>query len=268
MIKTIIIGAGGRMGRQLIQEVVNDPDLELAGAVEMAGSPFVGQDAGLLAGLGALEIAVVDDFASIAAGADAVIDFSHHTAAPANAAVAAKAGLLTVVGTTGLTDSEKAGLQALANDGAKIVFAPNMSVGVNLLFHLCDKVARILGDAYDIEVVEMHHNQKKDAPSGTAVRLAEVLAEATGVSYADDVVHGRQGMVGARTRREIGMHALRGGDVVGDHTVMFATEGERVELTHKASSRATFSKGAARAVKFLNQSGPGLYDMQDVLGLK
>ena len=268
MIKTIIIGAGGRMGRQLIQEVVNDPELALAGAVEMAGSPFVGQDAGVLAGLGNMDSPVVDDFTAIADSADAVIDFSHHTAAPVNAAVAAKAGLLTVIGTTGLTVSEKAQLQALADDGAKIVFAPNMSVGVNLLFHLCDKVARILGEDYDIEVVEMHHNQKKDAPSGTAVRLAEVLAEATGVSYEDDVVHGRQGMVGARSAREIGMHALRGGDVVGDHTVMFATEGERVELTHKASSRATFSKGAARAVKFLNQSAPGLYDMQDVLGLR
>ncbi|MDT8392174.1 MAG: 4-hydroxy-tetrahydrodipicolinate reductase [Lentisphaeria bacterium] len=267
MIKTIIIGAGGRMGCQLISEVLNDSELTLAGAVEMTGSPAVGRDAGALAGAGETGIKVVDDFAAIAAAADAVIDFSHHTAAPANAAVAARAGLLTVIGTTGLTAAEKSELLALADDGARIVFAPNMSVGVNLLFHLCGQVARILGDDYDIEVVEMHHNQKKDAPSGTAVRLAEVLAEATGVSYADDVVHGRAGMVGARTKREIGMHALRGGDVVGDHTVIFATEGERVELTHKASSRATFAKGAVRAVKFLNQAAPGLYDMQDVLGL-
>jgi 4-hydroxy-tetrahydrodipicolinate reductase len=143
-----------------------------------------------------------------------------------------------------------------------------MSVGVNLLFHLCKEVASILGEDYDIEIVEMHHNQKKDAPSGTAVTLAEKICEARGLSYDKDVRHGREGMVGSRTQKEIGMHALRGGDVVGDHTVIFATNGERVELTHKASSRNTFAKGAVKAVRFLASAEPGLYDMQDVLKLK
>ena len=156
----------------------------------------------------------------------------------------------------------------MAEKGARIVFAPNMSIGVNLLFHLCRQVAAILDEDYDIEVVEMHHNQKKDAPSGTAVRLAEILCEARGLDYNNDVRHGREGITGARTKHEIGMHALRGGDVVGDHTVIFATTGERIELTHKASSRDTFARGALRAVRFLADAKPGLYDMQDVLKLK
>lgn len=267
MIRTIVIGAGGRMGRQLVQQVIADPDLELVGATEAAGNPLIGQDAGIVAGSGAAGVRIGDDFAAIADAAEAVIDFSFHGAAPANARIAAKSGLLTVIGTTGLTAAERGELQALADAGARIVFAPNMSVGVNLLFSLCAQVAGILGEEYDIEIVEMHHNQKKDAPSGTAVRLAEILAGATGKSYVHDVVHGRHGMVGARVPGEIGMHAVRGGDVVGDHTVIFATGGERIELTHKASGRATFAKGAARAVKFLATAAPGLYDMQDVLGL-
>ena len=173
-----------------------------------------------------------------------------------------------VIGTTGLSADQKAELKALADNGAKIVFAPNMSVGVNLLFALCDKVARLLGDDYDIEVVEMHHNQKKDAPSGTAARLGEILCNARGLSYEKDTRHGRVGLPGARPKNEIGMHSLRGGDVVGDHTVIFATSGERIELTHKASSRETFAKGAVRAVLFLEDAPSGLYDMQDVLHLK
>lgn len=163
---------------------------------------------------------------------------------------------------------QRAELKKLADGGGRLVQAPNMSVGVNLLFALCSQVARTLGSDYDIEVVEMHHNKKKDAPSGTAERLGQILAEASGLDYNTDTRHGRVGLVGARTKREIGMHAVRGGDVVGDHTVIFATEGERVELTHKASSRETFAKGAVRAVKFLATATPGLYDMQDVLGLK
>ena len=173
-----------------------------------------------------------------------------------------------MIGTTGLDAEQKATLAELAQKGARIVFSPNMSVGVNLLFALCDKAARLRGDDYDIEVVEMHHNQKKDAPSGTAARLGEILAKARGLSYEKDVAHGRVGLPGARPKNEIGMHSLRGGDVVGDHTVIFATSGERIELTHKASSRETFAKGAIRAVRFLADARPGLYDMQDVLHLK
>ena len=156
----------------------------------------------------------------------------------------------------------------MADNGAKIVFAPNMSVGVNLLFYLSAKAAEILGEDFDIEIVEMHHNLKKDAPSGTAERLGQILCNARGLDYKTDVRHGREGMCGARTKKEIGMHALRGGDVVGDHTVMFAANGERVELTHKASSRDTFARGALLAVRFLAKADSGLYDMQDVLNLR
>ncbi len=268
MIRTIVIGAGGRMGRQLVQAVGDDAELSLVGAIEPPGSPLLDQDAGVLAAGLANGVPITDSLAAVLPEADAVIDFSFHAVAPANARLAIQAGLSAVIGTTGLSEDERRQLEALGAAGGRLVFAPNMSVGVNLLFHLCSQVAGILGDDYDIEVVEMHHNQKKDAPSGTAVRLAELLAAASDRSYAEAVVHGRVGLVGPRPRREIGMHALRGGDVVGDHTVIFATGGERLELTHKASSRTTFVKGALRAVKFLASAKPGLYDMQDVLGLK
>jgi len=268
MIRTVVIGAAGRMGKALITAISQDPATTLSGAVEIADSPFLGLDAGTLAGVGNLDVAITSDLSAVLAEADAVIDFSAADAALKHAHTAVINNCRMVIGTTGLAAADRAKLKALADQGGTIVFAPNMSVGVNLLFHLCDQVARILGDDYDIEVVEMHHSQKKDAPSGTAERLGEILAAARGLNYNDAVRHGREGMVGARTCSEIGMHALRGGDVVGDHTVTFATNGERLELTHKASSRATFAKGAVRAVKFLATMPAGLYDMQDVLGLR
>lgn len=267
MIRVVIIGAAGRMGRRLVANVMAAEDMVLAGAIEAHGNPLIGQDAGSVAGCGNAGVAISDNLAEAVANADAVINFSLGNVVQ-DTRIAADAGCAAVIGTTALTEEEKAELRKLADNGARVVFAPNMSVGVNLLFHLCRQAATILGDDYDIEIVEMHHNQKKDAPSGTAVRLAEIAADARGLSYADDVRHGREGMVGARTNREIGMHAVRGGDVVGDHTVIFATGGERVELTHKASSRDTFAKGAVRAVRFLAGAKAGLYDMQDVLGLK
>lgn len=267
MIRVVIIGAAGRMGRRLVANVMESEDMTLAGAIEAPGNPLLGQDAGSVAGCGPAGVAITDDLEQVAGNADAVINFSLGDVVK-DTGTAAAAGCASVIGTTALSDDGKAALKKLADDGAGIVLAPNMSVGVNLLFHLCRQAAAVLGDDYDIEIVEMHHNQKKDAPSGTAVRLAEIAAAARGLSYAADVRHGREGMVGARTRQEIGMHALRGGDVVGDHTVVFATGGERVELTHKASSRDTFAKGALRAVRFLSGARPGLYDMQDVLGLK
>ena len=266
-IPTTVIGAAGRMGRELVRYAVDCPDFELAGAVEAPGHDLIGTDAGTVAGTAACGVFITDDLKQALTKAEAVIAFADADSAIEQARAASEAGCAVVIGTTGLKETDKHALESLAADGARIVFAPNMSVGVNLLFHLCRKVAPALGPAYDIEVVEMHHNRKKDAPSGTAVRLGEILAEASGVSYPEAVRHGREGMVGARTDREIGMHAVRGGDVVGDHTVIFATEGERVELTHKASSRQTFVKGAYRAVSFLAGAQPGLYDMQDVLGL-
>lgn len=266
MINVTVIGAAGRMGRRLVANIVESDDLRLTGAIEVAGSPFIGQDAGLVAGVGAADTAISVDLAAALAHGGAVINFSTgDVVGQTRQAVAA--GCAAVIGTTALGAAEKAELAALAKAGGRIVFAPNMSVGVNLLFHLVAEASKVLAD-YDIEIVEMHHNQKKDAPSGTAVRLAEVVCAALERDYASDVVHGRNGITGERTKREIGMHALRGGDVVGDHTVVFATGGERVELTHKASSRDTFAKGALRAVRFLAAAAPGLYDMQDVLNLK
>jgi 4-hydroxy-tetrahydrodipicolinate reductase len=268
MIKIAIIGAAGRMGRELVTAVVNDPETKLCGAIDHSECPLLGQDAGVTAGCGATGIKITADIEEILPDADAIIDFSSAESTVSNAKMAFLAHTRVVIGTTGLDDNSKNHLTQLAEQGARIVFAPNMSVGVNLLFSLCERAAKALGDGYDIEVLEMHHNQKKDAPSGTAARLGEILADATGRDYDRDAVHGREGMVGARKPNEIGMHALRGGDVVGDHTVIFATGGERVELTHKASSRQTFAKGAVRAVKFLTDAEPGLYDMQDVLRLR
>jgi 4-hydroxy-tetrahydrodipicolinate reductase len=254
------------MGQRLIALAADDADLVVCGAVEHAESPFLGQDAGMLAIGDELGVAISADLAASVAGADAVIDFSAPSQAVhvAESAIAAGAGY--VLGTTGLTSEQYDGLRALSRRG-RLVVASNMSVGVNLLFQLAGQVARTLGIDYDIEIIEMHHNQKKDAPSGTAVRLGEVVAEARGLNYETDTEHGRVGMVGAREEGKIGMHALRGGDVVGDHTVMFATAGERIELTHRASTRDTFAVGALRAAKFLRDAEPGQYDMAAVLGL-
>jgi 4-hydroxy-tetrahydrodipicolinate reductase len=266
MTRVVIIGAAGRMGKKLIANVMAADDMELAGALEFEGCPFNGMDAGTVAGRGESGIKISAELEPLVKNADAVIDFSTGDVIR-NTEIAAAEGCSIVIGTTALENKDKARLKEIASNGAGIVFAPNMSIGVNLLFHLSRKVTEILGDDYDIEIVEMHHNQKKDAPSGTAVRLAEVITDVKGLSYEKDVMHGRQGITGERTKDEIGMHAVRGGDVVGDHTVIFATGGERVELTHKASSRDTFAKGSLRAVRFLTEAGPGLYDMQDVLGL-
>jgi 4-hydroxy-tetrahydrodipicolinate reductase len=242
-LRLLINGARGRMGRALVSCAEADPDLAVSAEV----------DAG-------------DDFAAALAGCDAVIDFTHAPVTPAIAAACAAAGKPLVIGTTGHDDAQR---EAIVANAARIpiVFAPNFSVGVNTLFWLTRKAAEILGPDFDLEVVEMHHRLKKDSPSGTARRLAEILAETRDLSYAQDVRHGREGMVGERTRGEIGMHAIRGGDVVGDHTVIYANVGERLELTHKASSRDTFANGALRAAKWAAAQPPGLYDMQDVLDL-
>lgn len=266
MIKVAVVGAAGRMGRRLVANICASSDLKLSGALEIPSSPFLGQDAGLVAGIGECGVKISCDSNQVFADSDAVINFS--TAGVIEATRnAVKHDCHVVIGTTALTVEEKAELNELAKAGA-IVFAPNMSVGVNLLFYLSQQAAKILNEDFDIEIIEMHHNQKKDAPSGTAVRLGEILCEARNLNYDKDIRHGREGMVGARTQKEIGMHALRGGDVVGDHSVIFAANGERVELTHKASSRDTFALGALRAVRFLAAKSVGLYDMQDVLNLK
>ncbi len=267
MARIAVNGACGRMGRMLVKEVSQTAGMELCAAFEAADSPFLGQDAGMVAGVGPLGVPVTAGGGALPAGVDAIIDFTIPAVTMPLAEQAAAKGIRLVIGSTGLSPAEKARLRELAAK-AGIVCSSNMSVGVNLLFHLSEQAARLLGEDYDIEIVEMHHNQKKDAPSGTAERLGEILAGVRGLDYQTDARHGRVGLVGARTRREIGIHSLRGGDVVGDHTVIFATNGERVELTHKASSRETFAKGAVRAVRFLLDNPPGFYDMQDVLGLR
>ena len=265
-IRVCIIGAAGRMGRRLVALTMESEDLQLTGAVEVAGNPLLGSDAGAVAGVDAAGVKITDNLDEALKNSDAVINFSTAGVIEATRkAVAANCSV--VIGTTALPDADKAILAELAQTG-RIVFAPNFSVGVNLLFHLAGMVGKLLAD-YDCEIVEMHHNLKKDAPSGTAERLGEVVAAARGQAYKEVVRHGREGIPGARTKAEIGMHSLRGGDVVGDHTVVFATGGERIELTHKASSRDTFAKGALRAVRFLSDAAPGkVYDMQDVLKLR
>lgn len=265
-IRVCVIGAAGRMGRRLVSLIQESDDLVLSGAIEIAGNPLIGADAGAVAGIGNAGVAISSDLDAALKNSDSVINFSTAGVVDATAKAAA-AGCSAIIGTTALPEADRQAIAEFAKQ-IPIVFAPNMSVGVNLLFHLSGIVAKLLAD-YDVEIVEMHHNQKKDAPSGTAERLGEVVAAAREQVYNEVVRHGREGVVGARTASEIGMHALRGGDVVGDHTVVFATGGERVELTHKASSRDTFAKGALRAVRFLRDAAPGkVYDMQDVLGLR
>ncbi len=243
--RVLINGAKGRMGQALIACAQADPH----------SFEFI---AGLDVG---------DNLAGALANGDAVIDFTHAESTAAVAEACAAAGKILVIGTTGQDDDARARIAELSKK-IPIVFAPNFSVGVNTLFWLTRKAAEILGPDFDLEVVEMHHRLKKDSPSGTARRLAEILAEVRELDYNSDVSHGREGMVGERRQNEIGMHAIRGGDVVGDHTVIYANIGERVELTHKASSRDTFAKGALRAARWAQTQSAGLYDMQDVLGLK
>ncbi len=266
MVKTVIIGSAGRMGRLLVSNVMEDENMQLHGAVEIASCPVVGQDAGIIAGCGVADVKITSNLEEALEGADAVIDFSFAESAIANTKVAVAKGVAAVIGTTGLTNDQKVELNKLAESG-KIVFAPNMSVGVNVLFYLCEQAGSLLSD-YDIEIVEAHHRHKKDSPSGTALGLAEAVCSTSGHDVETDLVHGREGMVGARTKKEVGMHAVRGGDVIGDHTVMFMTDGERVELTHKASTRQAFTSGALKAAKFLQTKENGMYNMRNVLGLE
>jgi 4-hydroxy-tetrahydrodipicolinate reductase len=262
-----IVGAAGRMGRTLVEAVRAAPGLELTAAVERPDSSLLGADAGELAGLGRIGVTVTGDLAAAADAFDILIDFTTPVATLSNLALCHRLGKRMVIGTTGVDSS---GRRAIADAGKDvgIVFAPNMSVGVNLCFRLLDLAARVMGEDADIEIVEAHHRHKVDAPSGTALRMGEVIARALGRDLAQVAVYGRQGNTGARQRETIGFETIRAGDVVGEHTVWFATEGERVEITHKASSRMTFAKGAARAAQWLAARPAGLYDMQDVLGLR
>ena len=237
------------------------------GGVEPAGSPFVGLDVYVAAGVGGVAgVPVLDDFARALEGADVAIDFTSPDASVAHAAIAASLGKGIVIGTTGLSDGQK-GKLAEAARVIPVVFASNMSVGVNLMFRVAADVARVLGDEYDVEIVEVHHRFKKDAPSGTAKTLAESVASALGRDLKEVGVYGREGITGERERKEIGVHAVRSGDVVGEHTLVFGGIGERFEITHRAHSRDTFARGAVRAAAWVAGRAPGLYDMRAVLGI-
>ncbi len=266
MINVAVTGASGRMGKTLVQALNDAEDLRLGAAFEAPGHESVGTDAGDLAGVGNLGVAISDDITSQAEQFDVVIDFTVPAATLALASICRANGKGMVVGTTGFTDEELAELHGAADDIA-LFMAPNMSVGVNLTFKLIEIAAKALGDSVDVEVMEVHHRHKIDAPSGTAVRMGEVLADALDRDLESDAIYGRQGITGARNRKTIGFSTLRGGDIVGEHTVMFAGEGERIEITHRAGSRMNFAQGALRAVRHIHEEPPGLYDMQQLLDL-
>lgn len=267
MTRIAITGAAGRMGRSLIQAVHDAEGLELTVALEHPDSTLLGSDAGDLAGLGRLGVVLGSDPAAASGEFDVLIDFTRPEPTLANLAVCRSTGRRMVIGTTGFSEAQRLEIAAAAND-IGIVCAPNMSVGVNLCLKLLDTAARVLGDEVDIEIIEAHHRHKVDAPSGTALRMGEVLAAALGRDLSSCAVYGREGNTGERDRRTIGFETIRAGDIVGDHTVLFAGTGERVEITHKASSRMTFANGAVRAAGWLMAHETGLFDMQDVLGLR
>jgi len=262
-VRLAVIGAGGRMGCRIISLAGERPDLKVTGALEAKGHPAIGSDAGMLAGCGELQVPVTSDPAKALAGAQVAIDFTAPSAVPLYASAAAEIGVGLVIGSTGLTAPEEA-IIARAAERVPVLVAPNMSIGVNLLFRLVPQIAAALGSEYEIEILEAHHNKKKDAPSGTALGLLERILEVREPSR-DQVVYGREGMTGARRQHEIGVHAIRAADTVGEHTVMFATAGERIEITHRASSRDTFARGALRAALFLAGKPAGRYAIADVL---
>ncbi|MCW3150652.1 4-hydroxy-tetrahydrodipicolinate reductase [Stutzerimonas stutzeri] len=268
MRRIAVMGAAGRMGKILIEAVQQTAGAAgLTAAIDRPDSSLVGADAGELAGIGRLGVPLSGDLTKAADEFDVLIDFTHPSVTLKNLDICRRAGKAMVIGTTGFSAEEKERLAAAAKD-IPIVFAANFSVGVNLCLKLLDTAARVLADEVDIEIIEAHHRHKVDAPSGTALRMGEVVANALGRDLQKVAVYGREGQTGARARETIGFATVRAGDVVGDHTVLFAADGERVEITHKASSRMTFAKGAVRAALWLEQQPPGLYDMQDVLGLK
>ena len=267
MIKVAVTGAAGRMGGRIITLITEAEGLEVAGAIEMAGHARLGDDAGYVAGCGDLGVAITDSLEQALASADVLIDFTWPEVTIGNAEVCARLGKAMVVGTTGLNPEQREVIKRVAQS-SPVVFAPNMSVGVNVCFKLLKDMAKTLGEGFDVEIVELHHNKKKDSPSGTAVRMGEIVADALDRNYDEVANYHREGMCGERSQEEIGMQTVRGGDIVGEHTVYFIGMGERIELTHRAMSRDMFARGAVRAAGWLAEKPVGLYDMQDVLGLK
>jgi 4-hydroxy-tetrahydrodipicolinate reductase len=265
MLKIAVCGAAGRMGQRIIV-AAKEAGCALSGALERPGHELVGQDAGLIAGCGILGVAISDDLNRVVEGCDVLIDFTSPKVSLKNLEVCALKKKAIVIGSTGFTPEERLLAAELARD-IPVVLAPNMSVGVNVCFKLLKDVAKILGDEFDVEIVELHHNKKKDSPSGTAIRMGELVAGALGRDYSKVATYHREGFCGERTKEEIGMQSVRGGDIVGEHTVYFIGQGERIEITHRAMTRDMFSRGSVRAARWVAGKPPGLYDMQDVLGL-
>ncbi|MDQ8001863.1 MAG: 4-hydroxy-tetrahydrodipicolinate reductase [Bordetella sp.] len=264
--RVAIAGASGRMGRMLVEAVRQADDLQLAGALDIPGSPSLGSDAAAFLGQPA-GVAITDDLRAGLANAQVLIDFTRPEGTLAHLAVCRELGVQAVIGTTGFSDAQKAEVAAFAKDIA-IVMAPNMSVGVNVTFKLLEMAAKALSTGYDIEVIEAHHRHKVDAPSGTALKMGEVIADALGRDLKDCAVYAREGVTGERDPSTIGFATIRGGDIVGDHTVLFAGIGERIEISHKSSNRAGYAQGSLRAARFLATKKTGLFDMFDVLGLR
>ena len=266
IIKVGVIGAGGRMGRMLIEATQDNPQTTLSAAIERQGSSLVGADAGEVAAIGRLEIQIVDDLKAVISDIDVLIDFSLPAATEQNMQVCAEHNVAMVIGTTGFNEQQEQVL-ATASEQIAIVYAGNYSTGVNLSLKLLGLAAKAFGKDADVEIIEAHHKHKIDAPSGTAYMMAEAVAEARGQNLKDVAVYGREGQTGAREAGTIGIHAIRGGEIIGDHTVMFIADGEVVEITHRARARMTFAAGAVRAATWIVQQPVGQYNMQDVLGL-
>jgi len=267
MIKVAITGAAGRMGQRIVCLTHEADGLSVAGAVEHPAHKLLGEDAGVVAGCGRLDVAITGSLEQAMQVSDVLIDFTFPEVTLENAAVCARLGKSMVIGSTGFTPEQRARLADFAKQ-IPVVSAPNMSVGVNVCFKVLKEIATSLGEGFDVEIVELHHNKKKDAPSGTAVRMGEVVAEALGRDYHEVANCHREGFTGERTKEEIGMQTVRGGDIVGEHTVYFIGQGERIEISHRAMTRDMFSRGSVRAAQWVKGKAPGIYDMQDVLGLK
>ncbi len=264
-IRAIVVGAAGRMGGRIIHTIRETPGIKLTGALERSDHPSLGSDIGEVHGLGKLGVALEREFKKEVG--DVIINFSSPQASMESLEFARKAGAAIVIGTTGLSQ-DQLGMMKVVSKEIRCVFSPNMSVGMNVMFRLAEEVAEVLGPDYDIEILEAHHRLKKDSPSGTAVRLGELISKALGRDFARVGVYGRKGLIGQRTKEEIGMQVIRAGDIVGEHTLLFGGIGERLEIVHRAHSRDNFARGAVRAALWVVDQPNGLYDMQDVLGLR
>ncbi|HSR09928.1 MAG TPA: 4-hydroxy-tetrahydrodipicolinate reductase [Thermodesulfobacteriota bacterium] len=267
MVKAIVVGAAGRMGNMILRALHETPNIYLKGAVERKDHPFLGRDIGEVAGMEKWEVPLTGDLKEVISRGDVIIDFTNAESALRNFEIAAQAGKAAVIGATGFSGEQMGKVKTLARS-VPCVLSPNMSVGVNLMFKFVADMAKILGDDFDVEVIEAHHRMKKDAPSGTAVKIGQVLAAALDRNFDEVGTYARKGLIGERKQKEIGMQTIRAGDIVGEHTVIFGGIGERLEFTHRAHSRDNFARGAIRAVAWVVKQKPGLYDMQDVLGLR